>query len=319
MGLLALALLVGGCQPQSAAPASARAEPTLTATLPLPSPSPSSAPAATRALPTGTPAPQAPPPLTATAASAPPLSGDQWQALPVVPPISPAMRAVYQKGLAMGNNPAAFSKVGDCETTPTWFLGDFDRKADRFRLGPYGDLQPVVDQFAGSFGRTSLAARSGFNAASVFSPLWADPKQCKSGETPLACEYRLHQPAFAFIMLGTNDVYHLKTFEDSMRRIIEFSLDQGVVPVLATKADNMEGDNSVNLTIARLAQEYQIPLWNFWAAVQDLPDAGLQEDGVHLTWGPNFFDDADAMKSAWAHRNLTALQTLDAVWRAVAK
>jgi hypothetical protein len=102
-----------------------------------------------------------------------------------------------------------------------------------------------------------------------------------------------------------------------MRAIIEFSSDQGVIPILSTKADNLEGDGSINAMIAQLAREYGVPLWNYWLAVQPLPDHGLQEDQVHLTWGPNQFDDPQAMKSAWAVRNLTALQTLDIVWRSV--
>jgi hypothetical protein len=60
-------------------------------------------------------------------------------------------------------------------------------------------------------------------------------------------------------------------------------------------------------------------LWNFWLAVQDLPDKGLQEDKVHLTWGRNFFDDPNAMSKAWPVRNLTALQMLDAIWRKVSR
>lgn len=102
-----------------------------------------------------------------------------------------------------------------------------------------------------------------------------------------------------------------------MRAILEYSLQMGVIPILSTKADNEEKDHSINNTIARLAIEYKAPLWNFWRAVQDLPDKGLQEDGVHLTWAANRFNDEQAMKKAWPVHNLTALQTLDAVWRSI--
>jgi hypothetical protein len=90
------------------------------------------------------------------------------------------------------------------------------------------------------------------------------------------------------------------------------------VPVLSTKADNLEKDESINAIIARLAQEYDIPLWNFWAAVQGLPSAGLQPDGAHLTFASPFFDLPDNMEHAWPVRNLTALQTLDSLWRGLA-
>ena len=52
-------------------------------------------------------------------------------------------------------------------------------------------------------------------------------------------------------------------------------MDAGVVPILATKADNREKDERINRDMAMLAAEYDLPLWNFWAALSDLPDRGL--------------------------------------------
>jgi hypothetical protein len=245
------------------------------------------------------------------------LDPRDWKKFPVIPTIGQAPRQIYLRGQELGNNPHAFSNVGDCGSTPAWFLGDFDRGIKYYNLGSYTELQDVIQQFSGSFDRASLAGRAGFNASSVFATIWSDRSQCQANETPLACEYRLNRPSMAFIMLGSNDVWHPDTFEPQMRKIIEYSIRNGVIPILSTKADNDEGNNTINATIARLAVEYDIPLWNFWRAVQDLPDKGLQEDGVHLTWGPNRFNDPAVMKKAWPVRNLTALQTLDAVWRAV--
>jgi hypothetical protein len=236
---------------------------------------------------------------------------------PVIPEISDTVVEIYQRGLELGNNPQTYSKLGDCGSTPAWFLGDFDLGPEYYNLGEHQYLDSVIEAFHGSHSRTSLAARSGFNASSLFVTLWADRSYCESDETPLACEYRVHRPIIAFIMLGSNDIYHPEDFEPQMRKIIEFSMENGVVPILSTKADNEEGDHFINTTIARLADEYNIPLWNFWLAVQPLPNHGLQEDGVHLTWGRNFFNDPNTMEKAWPVRNLTALQMLDAVWRAV--
>ncbi|MEJ2011633.1 MAG: SGNH/GDSL hydrolase family protein [Anaerolineales bacterium] len=240
---------------------------------------------------------------------------DAWQFAPILPEVSAAMREVYERGQSLGNDPHAFSKIGDSETFTSWFLAPFDQHPPTYDLGPYTELQAVIDYFQGSFARQSLAARQGFNAASVFAPLWADPAQCEAGETPLACEFRVHHPSFVFILLGTNDYLHLDEFEEQMRRIIEFSLDQGVVPIIGLKADNLEGNHSINRTLYRLAVEYQLPLWNFWRAVQGLPFNGLDEDQAHLTFGVNEFGNPDAMQRAWPVRNLTALQSLDRVWR----
>lgn len=258
-------------------------------------------------------------PPTPTATPRPTLGPEDWKYLPVIPEISSTATQIYHHGVARENNPRAFSKIGDCGSTPAWFLGDFDRGPKYYTLGQYTDLEQVIGVFQGSYSRTSLAAKSGFNASSIFSPLWSDPEQCQPGEAPLACEYRIHRPSIAFIMLGSNDVYHPDDFEPQMRQIIELSIGQGIIPILSTKADNLEGDGSINATIARLAQEYDIPLWNYWRAVQDLPDQGLQEDGVHITWASNQFDNPYNMSRGWPIRNLNALQVLEAIWLAVSE
>jgi len=244
-----------------------------------------------------------------------PLTSNAWKGLPVIPQVSDNVKSIYKRGLELGRNPNIYSKIGDCGSTPTWFMGDFDRGPKYYDLGKYQHLNEVINAFAGSHQRTSLAARAGFNAPSLFVPMWSDIEQCGSNESPIECEYRINNPIIAFIMLGANDVWHMDEFEPSMRKIIEYSINNGVIPILSTKADNQEGDGSINYTIAKLALEYDIPLINFWRAVQDIPDQGLQEDGVHLTWGNNDFSNPDSMQAAWTIRNLISLQTLDAVWR----
>jgi hypothetical protein len=52
-------------------------------------------------------------------------------------------------------------------------------------------------------------------------------------------------------------------------------IENGVVPILATKADNRELDHRVNRDMALLASEFNLPLWNFWASLNDLPNRGL--------------------------------------------
>jgi hypothetical protein len=256
--------------------------------------------------------------VTATATIRPTLAPGEWKTLPWIPAVSETTREIYRSGLAQGRNPQAFSKIGDCESTPAWFLGAFDKGPNDYRLGDYSSLADVILYFQGSFSRDSVAARRGFNSSSVFSPLWADRSQCLAVEGPLECEYRLQNPIFAFIMLGSNDFGNPTAFEPNLRRIVEYSIQRGVVPILATKADNLEKDESINAAIARLAWEYDVPLWNFWAAVQGLPDAGLQPDGAHLTFASPFFDMPEYLLHAWPIRNLTALQTLDSLWRGLA-
>lgn len=250
-------------------------------------------------------------------------SPDFWKNLPIVPlGISERVHMIYQRGLEMGNNPNAFSKVGDCHSTNPYFLADYDLGQNVYHLGKYTYLQPTIDYFAGSFSRSSLATKKGLSTAGVLASLWSDWKFCSSNETPLDCEFRLHHPSFALISLGTNEAYDVKenpsTFEGRLRRIIEHSIDQGVVPILSTKADNDEGNHYINYVTSRLALEYELPLWNFWLAVQSLPLHGLRSSD-HLTFAPTKsytdFSNPNYLTYGMQMRNLTALQVLDMIRR----
>lgn len=251
-----------------------------------------------------------------TSTPRPTLAPDEWKNLPIVPTVSDTARAIYQRGLELGNNSQAFSKVGDCQTSTDFFLVDFDH-AGQYHLGEYSELQSTIDYYQGSFSRQSLAVKDGFNVAAVVSPLRADPKQCNAGETPLACEFRLNKPSVAMISMETN--FKQRTAEEYgkyMRQIVEYTISQGIVPVLGTKADDIEGNNAINTEIAIIANEYDIPMWNFWAAAHPLPNNGFDtglNDGFHLSFSRNFFDEPKNMLSAWPWRNLTALQVLDAM------
>jgi hypothetical protein len=146
------------------------------------------------------------------------------------------------------------------------------------------------------------------NVATVFSPLWADPALCRSGETPLECEFRLHRPAVVFVNLGTNSIPGgASTFEQYLRQIVEFCILHDALPILSTKADNLEEDYSINQATAQVAYDYELPLWNFWRAVQPLPHHGLDLDrgGTYLS------------TEAWGVRSFTGLQTLQAILRAM--
>ena len=244
------------------------------------------------------------------------LDPEDWQEWPVIPTVSANVRAIYEAGLAEGTDPSHFSKAGDCQNIPTYFLSVFDHP-DQYTLGPdYEYLQEAIDHFSGSFSRESVATAGGMNVASVLSHYWANKDLCESTESPLACELRLNNPSIVLISMeeswGSNN--KVENYEKYMRIIIETVIEAGAVPILATKADNLEGDHLINQAIARLAYEYDIPLWNFWAAVQPLPNHGLLEDGFHLTHGLNDFSESVNLKQAWPVRNLTALQVIDAVW-----
>ncbi len=256
------------------------------------------------------------------------LDPEDWRNWPVVPSISAHAIELYQQAVANGADPTHFSKIGDCQNVTSYFLADFDR--GRYRLGDeYDYLQETIDHYAGSWKRESLAVQGGFNVASVMSPLRADPAFCEPDESPVDCEFRLHRPSIVIISMETwwNHDDPSK-YEFYMRHLLDTVLELGALPILATKADNLEGDHTINRSIAQLAYEYDIPMWNFWAATDPLPNHGLVEttvvdgetveDNFHLTIGlGNYFDDPDNKVAAWPVRNLTALQTIHAVYEAV--
>jgi hypothetical protein len=237
--------------------------------------------------------------------------------MPVVPVVSQRMVEVYRAGVAAGRNPTHFSKVGDCQNITTYFLAEFDNPND-YRLGStYAYLQPTIDHFAGSWSRQSLAVKGGMNVAAVQNPMWANHDVCNSGETPIACEIRVYNPSIAIISMEEFWSGDIDKYDHYMRTIVEYVLSQDVVPILATRAEVPNPAISINATIARIAYDYHVPLWNFWASAYPLPSHGLTADGFHLIWAAPFFDDPLRMKMGWPWRNLTALQAIDEVWHGV--
>ena len=168
-------------------------------------------PPSTTPLPTNTSQPAAIPTVTASPTLLPVTSCETWQSWPVVPNVTEAMRELYRRGQETGNNPRAFSKIGDGEISAEWFFTAFDLGEDHFDLGPYQNLTPVIEHFAGSFARTGMAARRGFNTQRILDESESDPNFCEAGEAPLTCELRLHRPAFAMLSLGTGFVWVIQS------------------------------------------------------------------------------------------------------------
>lgn len=242
-----------------------------------------------------------------------PLPAD-WRAWPIVPELSPWLKDVYTAGLAAGNDPTHFSVAGDCQNIPEAFLGFYD-DAERYSF-PEGEdyLQETVDYFAGSWNRDGLAVDGGYNFPAIFTALRADPELCNAGEPPLACEIRTYRPSFMFISMEF--VYEGRTaanYEQYLRETVDYVLSQNVIPILLTKADNVEGNHGINLATAQVAYDYDIPLINWWRAAQPLEghgldldrDAGKRPEGFHITY------------ESWGVRSYWALVTLDAFRQAL--
>jgi len=230
------------------------------------------------------------------------LDPAHWREWPSIPTVSARAYEIYQGGLDNGNDSQAFSRVGDCESAPEAFLG-FYVEEWAWLPDDYQYLHAAIDHFRTSFARDNITARDGFGVSSVLSPLMADPSVCSNNETPLDCEFRLVRPSLIFISMGTNWApYAGASYEKYLRQVVEYAIDHGTLPILMTKADNIEKDNSINAAIARVAYDYDIPMLNFWRIAHALPHNGLEEDGAHLT------------TEAEDSRNFYGLITLYTVW-----
>jgi hypothetical protein len=253
------------------------------------------------------------PTRTLTPTSAPPTFVTPvigWKDLPVIPEnIDATLQKVYEKGLELGNDPHAFSIFGDCQERPKDFFGVFETDpAVVESLSP--ELQEVVANFQGSFNRESPTAQDGTTPGSLLWTQWHRGEYgCKFTETPVQCELRIHRPSFVIIQIGTH--FESRNTE-YLRKVILQLLDAGVVPILATKADNREKDERINRDMSMLAAEYDLPLWNFWAALSDLPGRGLYVMQGREGQGPVYLNEVASVR----HR-MTGLETLDVVWRAV--
>jgi len=237
------------------------------------------------------------------------LDPADWKSLPVIPTVDPTIRAIYEYGIAHGNDPHAFSIFGDCQARPDAFFGVFETDPDLVEsLSP--ELQRTIANFRGSFNRESPTSQDGTTPGALLWTQWHRGEYgCTFAETPVECELRIHNPSFVIIQIGTH--FESRNTE-YLRKVITQLMDAGVVPILATKADNREKDERINNDMALLANEYDLPLWNFWAAVSDLPNRGLYTRKDRPLQGDIYLTE----EAAQIHR-MTGLEALNVVWRTV--
>lgn len=265
-------------------------------------------------LPTDTPAPTATPYIEPFHTRTPgpgnptpdirPLPED-WREWPVVPVISDNAADIYRYGVEKrGTKPRYISRVGDCHSESGVFLGLYD-------TGPYelADedryLESAINYFRGSFNQISYSVHAGISASSVLTSIWSDPYVCNLYESALDCEIRVNNPSIMFVNLGSNWIQgvSMEVYYGYLTDIVDRLISHGILPILSSKADNVEGDWGINETTARVAREYDIPFYNFWAVAQTLPYHGIDptRDGIHLSM------------QAWDVRSLYALKTIYAV------
>jgi GDSL-like lipase/acylhydrolase family protein len=216
--------------------------------------------------------------------------------------------------------PGVVAKVGDSLTVNSYFLGCFT--GNDVRLGDYADLEPTRAFFAAtpadpthsSFERTTLAAKVCWSSTAVVS----------GSPCPLEQEITAIQPAFAVVLIGTNDTFPAgpERLDAKLLRIVDIALGRGVIPILTTlpqRRDTTEARLLVpemNAVVRAIAQERQVPLIDLFASLVDIPRNGLGKDGIHLaTYSEGIsrgcWFDHRALQKGVNRRNLLTLAALD--------
>ena len=246
------------------------------------------------------------------------LNGIAIEQIVVMPDdVKQHVREIFAAGQQLGRNPHGFSKVGDSTIENPHFLARFDEGP--YDLGIYGYLQPTIDFYEGSFDRQGNAVKRGLHSWTVMDPMWAEQPICEPNETPIDCEIRLHNPSILLIRLGSNDKGVPAGFDHNVRQLVEYAIEQGVIPVIGTKADRFEGEDNINnILLRQIASDYKLPLWDFDLVAATIQGRGLYTDDVHLTiYYAHDYTSPVALQRGHGVHNLTALMVLDAIRKEV--
>jgi hypothetical protein len=229
------------------------------------------------------------------------LTARYWREWPVVPEFSAHAQEILRLALRSPQlDLHTFSKVGDCQMEAGTFLGGYAN--GKYKI-PEG-YELTVEWFSESMLTESVTAERGLGVSSVLNPMFglaAGYDQCQRNEKPLDCELRTRRPMVVMIGMGTNWIPNAElSFEKYLREIVDTVLATGALPILATKADNVEGNWKLNQAIAQVAYDYDLPLVNVWRSVHDLPGGGLERK-IYLS------------PDGWMRRNQAWLLTLDVI------
>jgi len=211
-------------------------------------------------------------------------------------------KALLQVALKAGRDPRVFTVAGDSNAAWGIVPGLLAGGQVNFVARNSG-LRSVITRFDGALARQSVAVGGGFRAADMFDPSFdRKPNTCAPDEGVYVCELRQSNASIVFIQLGTGDRFVWRDFEATLRRMIDTAIAAKVLPILFTKADEMEQYQGgapmgyINDVIRKLAAEYQLPWVDFFEATRPLPtipnpklpDRPFVQHGLHDEWGYYF-------------------------------
>lgn len=251
--------------------------------------------------------------------------------------VNTGLRTIYQAGLAEGNEPAVFAKIGD---SITWARAKFflypvgDGRID---YGNYTRLRRAVEYYGAeelvdgenSFTTISTGAVSALTSEDLQDPADA-PAGC-GGLSRVECEFERINPSVAVIMVGTTDIHAFgdaARFETSLRDLVELCLDRSIIPILTTipetnsrwviGVDVWLDVDSYNAVIENTARRYAVPYIDYHAAMDSLDGYGLDEFMIHpsapVDENTADFADGDLSTYGYTVRNIVTLEALNQVY-----
>ncbi len=227
--------------------------------------------------------------------------------------------ALLASAVQRGRDPRMFTIAGDSNSAWPRSLGRV--LAEQHVISERADERAAAMRFDAAFAHVSVAVGGGFGTSDMFR---TDPR-CAADGPLIECELRLSNASVVFVQLGTGDKFLWRDFEKNLRRIVSVALARSAVPVLVTKADDLESiqgggpDGHINGVIRALAAELDLPWIDFYAAARtlpavpnpELPKRPLMQYGLHDEWGYYFHLTEEGQDL----RLRTTLQMLDALTR----
>ncbi|MEI7892916.1 MAG: SGNH/GDSL hydrolase family protein [Myxococcales bacterium] len=223
------------------------------------------------------------------------------------------VRKIFEHGKGRGRRADVVGLVGDSITVDVGFMGPFSARAARGRAV----LTPEVREALTLEGTTTIiewfqapvdsfccvyrAARVGADVG------WVLGTRAGARERPLDVLIESFGPAFAVVLLGTNDALGLgdaqgivKQFRANLGVLLATLEGRGVIPILTTLPKHLRDrrmpdcgaqsngravvmTNAVSAAVAEIACERHLPLIDLRYALEVLWAHGVGPDGVHPT------------------------------------
>jgi lysophospholipase L1-like esterase len=218
--------------------------------------------------------------------------------------------SLFTAGQSGGLRAGVFAKIGDSISYWQYFLGPLGFSRTPTVWGDHANLAPTVTYFsattariANSFADRSVATLRGGTSADLLALLsnytasvrYDNGGALCSGKTPIACTCDDLTPAYALVMIGTNDLPggNASGFQANLQTIVNTLTGRNIIPVLSTLPPRLDGSYNVagfNAAISAVSSGSNIPLIDLNAALTALGagnNYGIGVDNVHPSWSAN--------------------------------